>query len=365
MTAGNLITSGSGGSISGTGNILTSGLISATGNITTANKLFVGLSSTTLTNPVAVFSGSGASYDQVALFNSTGTGSSDYVTYGNNGDDNQSWTDMGFTGNTFSDGNYTITGAGDGYIFAQGNTSFGGNLVVATGNTGTTRDIVFSFGFLSANEFLRLQRSTNTILPYANTTANIGSTTKYLNNLYAVSHIGTVVSTTGNITSAANVAGGNILATTIVSGASHIGSVVSATANITGGNIITGGLVSTVGNIYTGTGNAGYVYGNAYFMTGISAAISVTKIENGNSNVWVNSPGGDVTVTAGGVSNVAVFSTGSLTLSGAFGTPKVITANVIVAGNINAMLIGPLTFGNGVGLTVPNSSTVYVYSPNG
>ena len=246
VTAGNLITSGSGGSISGTGNILTSGLLSVTGNITTANKLFVGLSSTTLTNPVAVFSGSGASYDQVALFNSTGTGSSDYVTYGNNGDDNQSWMDMGFTGNTFNDSNYTITAAGDGYIFAQGNTSFGGNLVIATGNTGTTRDIVFSFGFLTASEFVRFQKSTNTILPYANTTANIGSTTKYLNNLYAVSHIGTVVSTTGNITSA---------------------------ANVTGGNLLTSGLVSATGNV-TSAGNVSgtYLLGNVFYATGISAS---------------------------------------------------------------------------------------------
>jgi hypothetical protein len=148
----------------------------------------------------------------------------------------------------------------------------------------------------------------------------------------------------------------------------------SVTGNITGGNIstggqltaagnITGGNLITPGNVYIGAGNAGYVYGNAYFMTGISAGISVTKIENGNSNVWVNTAGGDVTVSAGGVSNVAVFSTGSLTLSGAFGSPKAITKNVVIAGGINAMLVGPLIFADGVSLTVPDSSTVYVYTP--
>jgi len=141
--------------------------------------------------------------------------------------------------------------------------------------------------------------------------------------------------------------------------------VVSALGNVVAGNLIATANLRTTGNLYVGTGNAGYVYGNATFMTGISAAISVTKIENGNSNVWVQSSGGDVTVTAGGVSNVAVFSTGSLTLQGAIGTPKTITSNIIVAGGINAMLIGPLVFGNGFNLTVPDSSTVYVYSPNG
>jgi hypothetical protein len=140
---------------------------------------------------------------------------------------------------------------------------------------------------------------------------------------------------------------------------------VSATGNVLAGNLIATANLRTTGNLYVGTGNAGYVYGNATFMTGITAAISVSKIENGNSNVWVQSAGGDVTVTAGGVSNVAVFSTGSMTLQGAIGTPKTITSNIIVAGGINAMLIGPLVFGNGYNLTVPDSSTVYVYSPMG
>jgi len=154
-----------------------------------------------------------------------------------------------------------------------------------------------------------------------------------------------------------------------------VANTLSASGNITGGNLITGGTITSIGNItggnlittsnvYVGTGNAGYVYGNAYYMTGISSAISVTKIENGNSNVWVNTPGGDVTVSAGGVSNVAVFSTGSLTLSGAFGSPKYITKNVVIAGGINAMLVGPLTFADGISLTVPDSSTVYVYTPS-
>lgn len=175
------------------------------------------------------------------------------------------------------------------------------------------------------------------------------------NSWTRISGTATTISASGNITA------GNLNSVGVVSA---LGNVV-ATGNVIAGNVTTTGLVSTVGNLYVGTGNTGYVYGNATFMTGISAAISVTKIENGNSNVWVQSAGGDVTVTAGGVSNVAVFSTGSMTLQGAFGTPKTITSNIIVAGNINAMLIGPLVFGNGVGLTVPNTSTVYVYSPNG
>ena len=180
----------------------------------------------------------------------------------------------------------------------------------------------------------------------------------------------TSATTAGTVTTAAqpNITSVGILTSVSVSGNATVGNVltgglISATSNITGGNILTAGQVSTVGNLYLGTGNAGYVYGNGTYLTGISAAISVSKIENGNSNVWVQTAGGDVTVTAGGVSNVAVFSTGSMTLQGAFGTPKTITSNIVVAGGINAMLIGPMVFGNGYNLTVPTSSTVYIYAP--
>jgi hypothetical protein len=197
------------------------------------------------------------------------------------------------------------------------------------------------------------------------------------NSWARVAGIANTISASGNITAANFITAGIVTATGNVTGNYFLGNgsqltglpatygnanvaayLPTYTGNLAGGNLI------TTSNVYVGTGNAGYVYGNAYYMTGISAAISVTKIENGNSNVWVNTPGGDVTVSAGGVSNVAVFSTGSLTLSGAFGTPKTITKNVVIAPDINAMLVGPLTFADGVSLTVPDSSTVYVYSPS-
>jgi hypothetical protein len=110
------------------------------------------------------------------------------------------------------------------------------------------------------------------------------------------------------------------------------------------------------------TGN--YFIGNGSLLTGISGGGGGSSIVNGTSNVVV-AASGNVTVGINGISNVAVFSEGSLTLRGAVGTPKLITSNVVVAGDINAMLIGPLVFGNGFNLTVPDSSTVYVYSPNG
>lgn len=202
--------------------------------------------------------------------------------------------------------------------------------------------------------------------------------------LYFLGSSGTVTQIAGNssMTYSGNVTAGNFLTSGSISATSNItgGNIsaagqITASGNITVGNVVTSGIVSaggnvlagnvtTTGNLYVGTGNAGYIYGNAFYMTGISSAISVTKIENGNSNVWVRTPGGDVTVTAGGVANVALFSTGSMTLSGAFATPKTITSNVDVANNVNGMFLGPLKFEDNAFLTVPDSSTVYIYSPN-
>jgi len=306
-----------------TGQYIT-GVVSASGNIIGATDLYIGngASTTAFANPIAIFKDNGTGYVQVAVVNGTSTASADFVTYGNNGDDNQSWMDMGFNGNAFTDSNYTITNAGDGYILAQGNTSFGGNMVLATGNTGTTRDIVFSFGFLAANEFVRFQRSTNTILPAANTTANIGSTTRYLNNLYAVSHIGTTVSATGNIT---------------------------------GGNILTAGLISATANI---TGN--YFIGNGSLLTGISGGGGGASISNGTSNVSVVSSGGNVTIGIGGTSNVVVVSSSTFAIgnSTVYSNPNTFSGNITLPGSTNNMLIGTITLtGN---IVVPNGSRLTI-----
>lgn len=117
------------------------------------------------TNPIIVAKDTGATYAQIAMINSSSTGSSDFAAYSDNGTDTAGWVDMGFTGSGFNDTAYTITGKNDGYIFAQSVSGVGltGNLVLATGGNGTTKDIVFGTGgFLAANEKMRYVDSTNT-----------------------------------------------------------------------------------------------------------------------------------------------------------------------------------------------------------
>ena len=342
-TANVLIVSSTGTVVKGTesvsgnitvGNVLTGGLISATGNIT--GNYILGNGSQ-LTGLPATYGNSNVT-SLLAAFGSNTISTSGTVTSGN------------ITGSNI------LTG---GLISASGTitgTSHLGAVVSVTGAV-TAASVVGGVITGSSTSVTGTQTAASTVggVITGTSTSVTGNTTA--GNILT----GGLISATGNIT------GGNIISTGTsgnITGANVISATTfSATGNITGGNILTAGQVSTVGNLYLGTGNAGYVYGNGTYLTGISAAISVSKIENGNSNVWVQTAGGDVTVTAGGVSNVAVFSTGSMTLQGAFGTPKTITSNIVVAGGINAMLIGPMVFGNGYNLTVPTSSTVYIYAP--
>jgi len=250
-------------SVGGTANVLVvtstganvTGTVNVSGNVIAQSKLLVGTTSTSLTNPVAVFTGSGATYSQLSMQNPTGTGSADISAYGNNGDDTQSWADMGFTGNSFSDANYTVTAAGDGYFFVQGNTSFGGNMVIATGNTGTTKDIIFATGgFQTANIKARLYNANGAF----SVTGNINAGNVSGGNLVSANYV------SGNGSLLTSITGANVTGT--VSAATTAGTVttnaqpninsvgtltsVAVTGNATVGNVkVNGGILSNRSNV--------------------------------------------------------------------------------------------------------------------
>lgn len=123
----------------------------------------------TLTNAVFIASTTGDAYIQAVIENVSDNGSADWVALGHRGDDDGGWADMGFTSSGFNDANYTITGPGDGYVFAQTympgtiiTGDKGGNLVLATGENGTVNDIIFGTGgFLIGNIFGRISDANN------------------------------------------------------------------------------------------------------------------------------------------------------------------------------------------------------------
>lgn len=101
-------------------------------------------------NPLIEANGTANGYVQAYVHNDTNntSASADFTAYPNNGNDASGWVDMGITSQTFSDANYSVTGANEGYIFmsAPSGSSTSGNLVVATDSTGTANDIQFFTG---------------------------------------------------------------------------------------------------------------------------------------------------------------------------------------------------------------------------
>ena len=123
-----------------------------------------------LTNAVLVASSDLDAYIQAVINNVSDNGSADWVALGHLGNNEYGWADMGFNSSGFGDANYTITGQGDGYVIVQTYASGqapggrGGNLVLATGDQGTVKDIIFATGgFLTSNEFARISHSNNAL----------------------------------------------------------------------------------------------------------------------------------------------------------------------------------------------------------
>jgi len=140
------------------------------------------------------------------------------------------------------------------------------------------------------------------------------------------------------------------------------GGSLTSTGNISAANLIASSNVSATGNI-SGT----YFLGNGSLLTGIIT--SVSNLSNGNSNVSINSAGGNVQIAVNGVANTVVVAPGrvdvigAVSVNGPMATAKTITANSVVADDTNAILISPVTIGNGVSVTVPNTSTLYIFTP--
>jgi hypothetical protein len=131
-------------------------------NITVNDNIYLGTLSegfattASLTNPTLVVTTTKTDYAQIAFSNRSShvDASTDLILYSNNGTDASGYIDMGITSSNFADASFTITGKGDGYIFmvgADASATDQGNLVLATGDTGTQNKIIFAAGGLSSD----------------------------------------------------------------------------------------------------------------------------------------------------------------------------------------------------------------------
>jgi hypothetical protein len=190
----------------------------------------------------------------------------------------------------------------------------GGNLVIQANVGGTIYDVASALGasgtFSIANA------------------ATVGTTLSAVGNITG----GNLV-TAGQVTSTGNITGGNVNTALVAA------TTLSATANVQGGNLRTAGVISATGTITSAANIAGsFILGNGSQLTGLSQAVSVTKIENGTSVIQIGATGGNANVSIGGTANVAVFSTAGQFLSGTLTVNSANNATAIQNGGGN--LIG-------------------------
>jgi hypothetical protein len=249
-----------------------------------------------------------------------------------------------------------------GNIYAQGNLGTAGNMF-ATGNIGGGNiNIGGSFSAAGNVRGLYLQGDGSEITNLPPGDYNNANVTTLL-----ASFGSNVISATGNITTTANVAGGNLKTTGLISATgditggnvnagativatTHNGATFSATGNVTGGNINTGGIVTAAGNVTGGnlrtvgqvsaTGNitGDFFVGNGSLLTGIEA-------NYGNSNV-------STYLGAGQVGNIiplsnAVYSLGNATNQWA---ELYVSNNSIIIGGVTLAVSGNTLSVNGTDL---------------
>jgi hypothetical protein len=138
------------------------------------------------------------------------------------------------------------------------------------------------------------------MLVNANAVYDIGSSAQTFANVYAQNFFGNGASLSGIITSVGNINFGTSNVTVVSSGG-NITHSVAGTSNVgvwyNGGLSITGDLAVT---------------GNAT----LSGNILGDRIQNGNTQIDIQSANGNANITVGGTSNVAVFTTAGMTIKG-------------------------------------------------
>jgi hypothetical protein len=310
-----------------TGNVLVANSGVYSGN-TSAGSAFIGYDSANLS--VAEFQGNVNTYIQVSMFNSNvgNQASADFTIYDTNGPTSTSnnFIDIGILGNTWSNTQWTISGASDGYVYT-GNS----NLVVGTANAFHLG--FFTGGTLAANERLRIDANGNVGIGNLSPTNNLSvGGTVFVSGNANVGNLGTV----GLITATGNVTGGNLTTT----GLANIGSlVVTGTSNL-----------GPVGNVTITGGTSGYyLQTNGSGVLSWAAVPTGTNISNGTSNVTIPTINGNVNTSVAGNANVFVVTGTGVNVAGTLNTG---------AGNANVGNLGVTANTTTANLNVTNLSNL-------
>jgi hypothetical protein len=277
--------------------------------------------------------GSSEEFTQFTIWNKNADGlaSTDVIAQTHDGTDLDGFIDMGITGENFDAEIYGITGPNDGYIFmvAPEGTAGEGNLVLATGDTGTANKIVFAAGGLTSGT------TQMEITPDENVHIEIDtpSTSPSTGALTVVGGVGVQ----GNINVAGNAA--------IQGNQSLVGNlVVQGSLSVSGGQFATENLSSTDPLLFVGDQNEGNEFDLGFLTEAKQPSASVTF------------PLGSISVSA----SVAVVTSRSYTA-----TVKELTSNVATL-NIGAhnYVVGDTVNVTGVDATFNGSYTVTAVTVN-
>jgi hypothetical protein len=189
----------------------------------------------------------------------------------------------------------------------------GGNLIIQANVGGVTYNVATALG---ASGIFAISNA-----------ATVGTTLTVTGN-----SSGSNFNTSGQVSAIGNVTGGNINTLGQVQTAS-----ISATANVQAGNLRTAGQVSATGNVTSAANISGsYLLGNGSQLTGLSLGVSVTKIENGTSEGFINAPNGNIAFTVAGTANVVTFTTGTAFFLGNVSTIGIEKTGTNAIGNIGS-----------------------------
>lgn len=169
----------------------------------------------------------------------------------------------------------------------------------------------------------------------------------------------TLDGTTG-ISATGNIYGNNMIVTNALTVGSFVPSVLSSTGNITGGNLLTGGLISATGSLTAGSATINgdlTVTGNA----SLTGNIVADKIVNGTTEIAIQTANGNANVTVAGTSNVVVFTSGGINITGISSASGNVTGgNLLTGGLISAA--GSITTGGDHSLTgnIVDTGTLWI-----
>jgi filamentous hemagglutinin len=298
ITGGNINSNGL-ANIAGTvatGNLTVTGFANISGNLSAIGNVRVGQDlSFSAAYANLQYAGSANNYVQLVAQNKDNgsAASTDFVATADNGTDNDTYIDMGINSSGYNQPAFALQGVNDGYLYVAGNTTTGGgNLVLSTLEN---NDIIFSTGGANTgDEIGRFQHGNG----FA-----VSGPVYATGNVTAPYFIGNLI---GNISGNLAVQGPNrgvvfnddsIANSVTAFQFDKSSNLVTLTGNIDVQGMTLSGNLTANGNI---SGN--YFLGNGYYLTGIIT--SVANINNGTSNVRIETANGNIQANVNGTANV-------------------------------------------------------------